>query len=114
MGIVTVINLGTPQHVYAMVREEGPGPIPCDPCMGGMDAPWHIAFYLGDMRQALSKEAPIAYIICANCCVKINRMTDTCGDCIPDPTDDRVCDSCGKEYRRKKPATEVVEEAVPA
>ena len=88
-------ELNTRIHKYEMERREVSPHIPCDICMSGMDSPWYIAFTIG---------GTLAYVICAADAVDISFMTDTCSDCIPDPTEDRVCDKCGKEYRRKKTA----------
>lgn len=96
------VFLGTRMHTYDIKRQEGAPVIPCDACMGGMDAPWWIGFYIGDT---------LAYVICAADAVAINMATDTCSTCIPDPSDERVCDNCGKEYRRAAPAPVVTEVA---
>jgi hypothetical protein len=88
-------NLGTPQFEYETKRVEGGPPIPCDVCLGGLDAPWFLGAYIGET---------LTYIMCARDAVRFNLLTDTCAACIPDPSDERVCDSCGKEYRRAAPA----------
>lgn len=87
-------RLGTRQYEYDFKRVEGAAPIPCDCCLGGMDSPWFLGAYIGEV---------LSYVVCARDAVLINQLTDTCASCIPDPTDERICDNCGKEYRRAAP-----------
>lgn len=99
-----MLNLGSQMHKYEKKRIEFAPPIPCDGCMGGMDAPWFVGSYIGET---------LAYVLCAACVVETSLFADTCSACIPDPSEDRTCDSCGKEYRRA-PKKVVVEEPAEA
>lgn len=82
---------------YTIIRVEGVNTIPCDLCMGYTED-WHLEYRI---QESLSS------VVCSLCAIDINKQTDTCAACIPDPTDDRVCDSCGREYRRAIPKVPV-------
>lgn len=86
-------------HKYEIRRVEGSPVIPCDMCMSGYTTPWHIGFFLNET---------LAYVVCAADAVDISLLVDSCTDCIDDPTAERVCDTCGKDYRRRKPVVQEV------
>lgn len=88
-------------HRYEIQRIDGPPIIPCDTCLGGSNAPWHIQFLIQTTR---------AYLLCAQCVLDIMQFGDLCADCLRDPTAERECDNCGKVFTRKKAPVVVVEE----
>lgn len=93
------VNLGSQMHKYDKKRMEESPPIPCDACMGGLDAPWYVGSYIGDT---------LAYLTCAACCVETASFVDVCSTCVDDPSADRECDVCTKAFRRAaKKAVEV-------
>lgn len=95
-------------HNYLKLRKEGPPVIPCDICMGGMDSPWHLAFYIGTLEQVERNESPLAFVICASDAMQIVSLVDICSECMDVEGEDLTCDNCQKEFTRKSEMKEAV------